>query len=357
MEENLICGAGPIGMTCALMLHEAGHSCRIIEKKLSIEKQSRAILINAASLQYLEHTGLTDKLLARGYKIEGLNFYRGETHTAEVPFDSLKSKYNFGLGLAQDHTEAILEEELGLRGIIVERGKTLTDLKEEDGQVRAIVEGMSGREEIITKRIIGADGYKSNVRDLMGIGFPGEHFKRDLFTSDIKVTTNLPLNQVHIFFYGSDVSIYIPMTEGTFRLISTEENIEKSSSPLIQINDVLWHSSFHFSERLAETFMLRNAVLMGDAAHVHSPAGGRGMNNGIRDAAVFVDRLQKNTLEGYSKERRDYTAKILFETGTLTKVMVSKSVITIFFRKYLLPYLLKNKGLKAKLVSRNMGID
>lgn len=356
MEEVLIVGSGPIGMSCALFLNQYGHSCTIIDQDAGVTDLSKAILINPASLEKFEESGLAQKLIQEGLKIRAGNIYNEQKLITRLPFDHLPTKYRFGLGLPQHKTEALLEEELYTRDIYIERESRFLTYDEEESCISAKIMHKGREGSIQARYLVGADGIHSRVRESSGISFPGESFNLVFHGYDVRVNTMLPPNEIHTIYIGKYVSLFIPFEEGVFRLITTAPTLEKAAVPQFEIEEVLWKTEFHISTHLAKTFQRGRIFLMGDAAHVHSPVGGRGMNNGFEDALTFAQCLSEKTFSKYAYSRRKKAQEIAQETKSMTYLLYYQNFLVVFLRKHILPLVLKIPTLLSKLIAHNIGL-
>lgn len=340
--DALIVGAGPSGLTMAFELALHGIDCRVIEKRLERSRESRALGVQARTLEIFHQLGIVDEALAVGHQIRGGTLYGNNRPIANVTLSQVKSPYPFVLSLPQAETERILERRLAELGVSVERGVELTDLAATD---TSAVATLGTRNESVEARwVIGCDGAHSTVRTLLGIPFTGASFKESFMLADIRGISELDRDRAHIFLSGDGVLVAIPLPENAWRLV-TDHALENSSEVQPKLEDVIeviaerapdairaesaiWLSFFRIHRRLADSMRYGPCFLVGDAAHVHSPAGGQGMNTGIQDAHNLGWKLayavrgiaRSEILDSYQPERHPIARGILRSTTAATRI-------------------------------------
>lgn len=288
-EEILIAGAGPTGLSAAIELHRRGMPVRIIDQADDFATQSRAIGINPRTLAILEAAGATERLLAEGTRIlRTCLHFGGGSSTARLDFTELDTPYPFMLALPQSRTERILNEVLTRLGGEVEHGTALAGFEQRDGLIACRIAGPAGESEVVTKNLIGADGARSTVREQAGIAFPGDSLDVDWTIADVVLDWPYPPNELHVFFDDTGFLFTITMGQGRFRLVSPDASPEARLPKGATVKEDIWRSSFRVHHRQAPTYQVGSVYLAGDAAHIHSPMGARGMNMGIADAATLA---------------------------------------------------------------------
>jgi 2-polyprenyl-6-methoxyphenol hydroxylase-like FAD-dependent oxidoreductase len=297
----LIVGAGPCGMTAALELVRRGFSPRIIDKESGPTPLSKAVGISPRSLEILEPTGVTERLLAQGVRMKGVQArYDGEL-LATIDLSRLPHRFNFLLSLAQSETETVMEGVLAGLGVRVEWNAELKDVRLAGGKVEAGVEGAAGG---TFDYIFAADGARSRVRDILGLGFSGYTHKRLWSIADAEIP-DWPFPEataMAALHHTGDLGFIIPIGPKRFRAVSNTPDA-LSQLPGVESAKVSQSDTFHIPVRQADRYQAGGVFLGGDAAHVHSPIGARGMNLGIEDAFAFARRLADRTLDGYTAER------------------------------------------------------
>ncbi|HVM85362.1 MAG TPA: FAD-dependent oxidoreductase [Candidatus Binatia bacterium] len=318
--KTLVVGAGPTGLTAALELARRGLPVRIIDRDKGPTPLSKAVGVSAHTLDLLEPSGVTARLLEAGTRIERGYVWYERQRLGTIDFTALPHRFNFLLSLPQSETEAAMAGLLEERGIPVEWERALTAIEPNGDSFRsggaAVVldrrngraggDGGNSREETHFDYVFGADGAHSAVRLGAGIKFPGYAHDRDWSIADVELDDWFyEPNAAHIFLHGDgDVGFTIPIGPLRYRVISNTNDALKRVEDGFQVARVLRSDVFKIEVRQAETYQAGAAFLGGDAAHVHSPVGARGMNLGIEDAAAFATHLAEGDLSGYTAERK-----------------------------------------------------
>jgi len=305
----LVVGAGPTGLTAAVELARLGHRPRIVDRNEGPTPLSKAVGISAHSLELLEPSGVTGRLLAEGLRIPRGHVHSGGRELGTIRFSDLPHRFNFLLALPQSDTETILAEVLAGFGVTVERRTTLAGLRQAGGRVEVELEGPGGREEASFDTVYGADGVGSRVRESLGVAFEGYDHARDWGIADAELADwPYETGVAHLFLQQQgDVGFIVPIGPGRFRAISNTPDALARIPGGYRVVRLLRSDRFHIQVRQATTYQSGRVFLGGDAAHVHSPVGGRGMNLGIEDACAFARRFAPDepggALEGYTAER------------------------------------------------------
>ncbi|MEU1843786.1 FAD-dependent oxidoreductase [Micromonospora sediminicola] len=340
--DVLVVGAGPTGLAVAVALAGHGMTATVVDRLAEPPVTSRAAVVHAGTLEMLDRIGVAAPLAARGLHSTRFTVRDRDRVLAAVPFDRLPSRYPYALLISQAETEAVLTDRLTALGGRVRRPYELTGLDLDDGGATArFADGGTVR----ARWVVGADGMHSRVRELAGIGFggpadPGESF----LLADVRVDSTLPRDQVTLFLSRQGPLIWAPLPDGTVRLVATvtdapREPQARHFQALLdergpvrrpdRVTDVAWASRFRIHHRIADTYRSGPVLLAGDAAHVHSPAGGQGMNLGLRDAVALGDALAAGpeALDAYAAERRPRAEEVLGFAAGLTRLAAAPPAV------------------------------
>ncbi len=297
----LIVGAGPTGLTAAIELARQGIIPAVIEKRDGASTLSRAVGITPRSLELLSKAGASDQLISEGIPMDRLCVYFGNRLALSIPLRSERAFFPYLLCLPQDRTESIMADVLTSQGGHVRYGVSLETLNEESGEV--IASFADGSTESFD-HIIGADGIKSTVRKQAGIGYEGVDLPERWSVADVDLQDwRHPGTLTVMQTRPGLVAVIVPIGATRYRVVAGQENALDAVSLPINVTNIRREGSFVISVRIADAYSTGRVHLAGDAAHCHSPVGGRGMNLGIADAAELARRLVEGELEGYSNSR------------------------------------------------------
>jgi 2-polyprenyl-6-methoxyphenol hydroxylase-like FAD-dependent oxidoreductase len=367
--DVLIVGAGPVGLAMACELLRHGVRCRIIDQAAAPAQTSRALGIHARTLEVFENMGVIEKVLTEGTKARGLTLYDGEKAILRLSLQHIREKdsqYPFLLILPQCQTERILNERLTELGGSVERARELLDIRQQDGKVIAFVKAGGAesdeREEIHASWLIGCDGAKSRVRRVMEIPFEGTTAEEEWLLADVDLNWNRTRETTHGWFTSDGLFAVFPLPDGQWRLIAaasqqnSQASLETFQRLLMQytgdtrtiISHPTWLSNFRINYRIVISYHKEQVFLAGDAAHIHSPFGGQGMNIGIQDAynlawklaLVLHGKARESLLSTYQEERmpiakyvvqgsRDVTGGILVTRNPLLRWLRDHAMIPL----------------------------
>jgi 2-polyprenyl-6-methoxyphenol hydroxylase-like FAD-dependent oxidoreductase len=347
--DVLVVGAGPTGLAMALELVRLGVRCRIIDKAPQPSRYSKALGVQARTLEYFERIGTADAAVAAGHKVYGLSAYSDRRRIIHLNFDQIESRYNYVLVLPQSETERLLGERLASLGVAVERNVELVGLTQDDTGIDAIVRSAGGgsEERVRVRWLIGCDGPHSAVRHLLGISFEGKAFHEVFALADVRLDAHLPEDEIAVYLAHGDLVGLFPLTaDGRFRIvIERHEEPAADREPALnefqmaldtygprgaRVSDPVWLSRFHISQRQVAHYRQGRAFLAGDAAHIHSPLGAQGMNTGIQDACnlawklalVNAGRARPELLDSYEQERQPVGKTLLRATGAMSRVIL-----------------------------------
>jgi 2-polyprenyl-6-methoxyphenol hydroxylase-like FAD-dependent oxidoreductase len=363
----LIVGAGPTGLVLALWLTRLEVSVRIIDKVAEPGTTSRALAVQARTLEFYRQAGIADAVIEGGVKIAHLNFWANGARAARVPFQRIGeglSPYPFPLVFPQDAHERLLIEQLEAEGVGVERRTELLRFAQHDGGVRVTLKRPDGAEETCEATYLaGCDGASSTVRQELSIGFQGGTYAGLFYVADVEAAGPATDGDLHVDLADADFVLVFPLKgKGRVRLVgSVRETPGPDHSGLsfddvrgkaiehlkLEIAKVNWFSTYRVHHRVAASFRDRHAFLLGDAAHVHSPVGGQGMNTGIGDAvnlawkfaAVLKGGASDALLDTYESERIAFARRLVATTDRAFTLVTTRGSIARFIRTQLVPLL------------------
>lgn len=344
----LIAGAGPTGLMAALELARFQIPVRIIDKLQEPAATSRAIGVQARTLELLEMRGLADQLVQRGVPASGGDVHGGGKRVAHLDFRRVDSRYNYVLFVPQTETERILREALQPSRVKVEFGVELAALKQDDSSITAILHHKDGgNEEVHASYLIDAEGAHSIVRATLGLGFQGKTFDQNYLLADLFADSELSGTDFHIFSSEHGFLALFPMGNRRFRLIADRPiNASQSESPSLdecqaiydqrsyipaRLHEMQWSSYFRINSRMVSRLRVGRVFFGGDAAHIHSPAGAQGMNTGMQDminlgwklAYVTQGYAARPLLDTYETDRLPVIRTVLRGTEGLTDLVAS----------------------------------
>ena len=375
----LIVGAGPTGLVMAHELARDGIQCRLIDKAPHRAMESRAIAIHSRTMESLELMGLADDFLAVGQHITGVNLYGDAGRIAHADFSMLETRYQGVLGVPQDETERLLGEHLAKRGVVVERNTELIGLTQRASGVSVRLHKDDRIEEFDTDWVMGCDGAHSAVRDQLGISFSGSTYPEHFVLADIKVEGGIDRNEAQVWLGAGGALAFFPLPEDRWRLIVTNSPADWKGQPSLaqcqvllderglarlRLVDPRWTAVFRIHRREAEQFHRDRVFLLGDAAHIHSPVGGQGMNMGIQDAfnlgwklsLVIRNISDPKLLDSYEAERRPVDEAVIRQTDRATRLVSLHGTFTRFIRDHMMALLTRLPGFEERLGEGISGI-
>lgn len=341
--DVLVVGAGPVGLTAAIVLTQRGHSVTVLDTQPEGANTSRAAVVHSRTLELLEPYGVTPDLVARGVHTPTFAIRDRDALLMAIPFDALPTEYPYTLMISQADTEALLLKRLENLGGRVVRPATVTAVEQDpDGVLATVSDGHRVR----ARYLIGADGVRSTIREQAGISFVGSTYAESFVLADVRLSGGVPADEVILYFSPAGLVVLAPLPDDRYRIVATVDDAPPlPGSAFVQqlldergpqarpaiVEEVLWGSRFRVHHRIAGAFRSDRVLLAGDAAHVHSPAGGQGMNLGIEDAVAAAECLSlvllgesETLLDDYAARRRrvaDRVVKLadrLTETATLS---------------------------------------
>lgn len=351
--DALVVGAGPVGMTAAWNLHRHGLSCRIVDKAAARSDKSKALVLWSRSLEMLHAMGGVEPFHAAGYEVHGGSLYANAHRLVHLSFDSVDSAYPYALMIPQSETERVLEERLQALDGPVERTVELVALSPDDTGIDVVLRHADGREECVRSRwLLACDGAHSTVRHALRSEFAGEPEPNDWILADVHAKGAIADDEVSIYFHESGVCVFFPITPGRYRVIGDmglARNADRAPDPTlaqvqalvdergpggIELSDPVWLAGFRINERKVRDYRAaRRVFLAGDAAHIHSPAGGQGMNTGIQDAVTLAGVLARvlhcgdqNLLDDWARKRHKIAKEVIHMTDWMMRLATVRSL-------------------------------
>ena len=368
MNGVLVVGAGPTGLVLALWLTRLGVPVRIIDTAPQPGTTSRALAVQARTLEFYAQIGLAATVVDRGRRVHEVNLWASGAHKARAVFDELGkglSPYPFVLIFPQDEHERLLVEQLRGLGIEVERRCELLSFEQTAGSVLARLKKPDGSSEAFeTSYIAGCDGAHSTVRSALGIGFEGGTYEHLFYVADVQGRGAVMDGGLHVGMDRTDFLAVFPLKDDEHaRLVGTVREGAGDGGEKLSWNDVSrgvfkwlpievervnWFSTYRVHHRVADHFRKGRAFLLGDAAHVHSPVGGQGMNTGIGDsvnlawklAAVLLGRAGESILDSYEPERIAFARRLVETTDRAFTAVTSPRMLARLIRLRLAPLIM-----------------
>ncbi|NKY31738.1 FAD-dependent oxidoreductase [Nocardia speluncae] len=335
--DVIVVGAGPVGLTTAIVLTQLGHRVRIVDDQAAGANTSRAAVVHSRTLELLDPYGVVPALAGRGVPIPRFTIRDRDQVLVSVPFAGLPTAYPYTLMISQADTEKFLLERAAELGVVVDRPVTVAAIVQDDDSVTAT---LSDGERISARYLIGADGMHSTVREEAGIGFTGGSYVESFGLADIRLTGGIPCDEVILYFSPAGLAVVAPLPDDMYRVVAVADDAPRDpDTGFVQrllddrgpqavpavVTEVVWGSRFRVHHRLADTYRRGRILLAGDAAHVHSPAGGQGMNLGIEDAVTTGRMLSRvllgestTLLDEHAAARRTTARSVMSTAGRLT---------------------------------------
>ncbi|GIH93851.1 FAD-dependent oxidoreductase [Planobispora siamensis] len=371
--DVLVVGAGPTGLTVAVSLAGQGHDVTVVDNQAAGDNTSRAAVVHARTLEVLEPLGVSGRLTGLGIHARRFTIRDRDRLLVPVEFDRLPTAYPYTLMISQAETERILLERLTELGARVARPYTLQSLvQDDDGVTATMTDGSAVR----ARYLVGADGMHSTVREQAGIGFTGGQYAESFSLADVRLGGGVPADEVVLYFSPAGLVVVAPLPGGSHRIVATvDEAPAVPDAAFVQalldargpqrdpvvVHEVIWGSRFRVHHRVADAYRAGRVVLAGDAAHVHSPAGGQGMNTGIQDATVLGEALSaalkgdEAALDAYGAVRRPVAEQVVAFAGRLTRLAtLSRSIRPV--RNLVLRALAHVAGFRRNLAWRLSGL-
>jgi 2-polyprenyl-6-methoxyphenol hydroxylase-like FAD-dependent oxidoreductase len=345
--QVMIVGAGPVGLTLGCELSRSGVQVRIVDKAAQRTDKSKALVLWSRSLELMDRGIGTGQFLENGFNVQAVNFISGEKLVGHVDMSSVDSPYPYAMMIPQSETERLLEGRLQELGVTVERSVEAMSITAEPDGTRTTLRGPDGREEeVLADWLVGCDGAHSIVRHSLGATFDGETNESDWMLGDVHMTGYpVPDTEASVYWHRDGAFIIFPITPGRYRVIAdlppsgeaapptptldkVQAIIDRRGPGNLKAFDPIWLAGFRINGRKVSKYRWGRVFLAGDAAHIHSPAGGQGMNTGMQDAFNLAWKLAlvvhgtcgEALLDSYSPERSYVGDQVLKTAGALTTV-------------------------------------
>lgn len=360
----LIVGAGPTGLAAALFLARRGVPSRIVEASATPSSTSRALGVNPRTLDILSGTGVETAIMAEGLGMDVLAVHQNGRLLGKIKIDypGMDARYPMTI-LPQARTEALLAEAVVERGGVIERGVALERFSHNEAGVTAILRHADGSAETVeAPALLGADGAHSVVRHGLGLEFPGSAFPEEWQLMDVELA-GVPPRTGWIDFDPEGPFVVLPFNATTFRLIGFGPPLLERLPKGWRAGKVLWQSGFHVSHRIVSRMAVGRVALAGDAAHIHSPIGARGMNLGIEDAFVFAACASRfldgeaRALDAYGASRREVDAAVVRRVERLTNAVRARGPVGATLRALAIPILSRIKPIQRMVARQGLGLD
>ncbi|WP_411141818.1 FAD-dependent monooxygenase [Streptomyces sp. x-80] len=338
--EVIVVGAGPTGLLLAGDLAAAGLGVTLLERRPDTTSNlSRALGVHARSLEQLDARGLADELIAGGHPVGHVQLFRG----FRLDLTTLRSRFPFMLVTPQFKVERLLERRARQAGVVFRCGSKVLGLDQDADGVTVRVRDTDGTRTLRAAYVVGTDGVHSTVRESLGLPFPGQAIIRSMILADVRLAQEPP--SPFTVSAGKDALLLIgSFGDGWYRVMGWNRRRQQPTDAPADLDelrecarlalssdygmhDARWISRFHSDERQVPEYRVGRVFLAGDAAHVHSPAGGQGMNTGLQDAAnlswklaaVLRGRAPDSLLDSYQSERHPVGKMVLRSSGALTR--------------------------------------
>lgn len=366
-----------------MALKRRGVSLRVIDKAGARTDKSKALVLWPRTLELLDIQGCTQPFLDAGVQGNGARIMARQNMLVHLQFKNARGNYPYALMIPQSETERVLEEQLALLGVQVERNVELASFTHDDQGATAVLRHGDGRDETLPcSWLIGCDGAHSTVRHTIGARFEGDTLPSDWMLADVVIDGPIPHDELTICWTPAGILAFFPIGTARFRVIAdlghamgtdapaptleeVQQLLDQRGPPGLKAHDAVWTSRFRINERKVGSYRQGRVFLCGDAAHVHSPAGGQGMNTGMQDAFNLAWKLAlvvhghaaPALLDSYSPERSAVGDQVLRNAGLMTKVAILRNPVLRAGRNAILGVLGKNPKLRQRMVNQLTEMD
>jgi 2-polyprenyl-6-methoxyphenol hydroxylase-like FAD-dependent oxidoreductase len=354
-----IVGAGPTGLASACILRNQGVDVLVLDAATQPFTASRAAVIHLQTLETLEDLGISKTLVEKGLKPTRWDVIDKTGTLVNIDFSRPKAKYPDIVTLDQSETESTMHQRLVELGGSVCRGAEVTGITQSDDVVCLEINFAGAKSSVHAQYVIAADGYRSRIRQNLGIDFQGGEYAMTFMAADVKLSNNGRLRRDSFLAYLGigGFMLFIPLPHNVWRIAASgvgppkdanidfyQKLVSDQVDPDIRLSELVWKSHFHIHHRLASHYRQGRIFLAGDAAHVHSPAGGQGMNISIQDGCrlgeILAEALQGKSsdadLDRYETERRPVGERVLAMTHRITTIGTLKSPVLCVLRNWFL---------------------
>lgn len=376
--DALIVGAGPTGLTLAAQLRLHGVRFRIVDRLVDRSRESRALAVQARTLEIFQTLGIAETLVSRGNTSARLVLHFSERGVVEVQLgdaNAADTRFPFILFVSQAETEALLSEHLQSTGVTIERGIELATAQVEQQQVTCVLRHADGRDEHVrTRYLLGCDGAHSTVRQLAGLPFEGDTYPQDFVLGDVEVDGPLARDAINAFPRGPGIAMFFPLghprswrviamapddggtandgqATGDATLAELQTIVDAPTGRSLRLRDPAWITHFRLHHRQTRHYRAGPIFLAGDAAHIHSPVGAQGMNTGIQDAwnlgwkiaHVVQGAASPELLDSYEAERWPvgrFLLRVTDRAFTLVARATSVGTFSAWVRRTIVPRVL-----------------
>ena len=359
--EVVIVGAGPTGLTLAVTLASAGIDFVILDRLAEGANTSCAAVVHARTLEVLDELGTAEALIDRGIPVTRFVVRDRSRRLITVPFDGLPTRYPFTLMVSQCETESVLLARLRALGHDVYRPYEVASVVQD---AQGVTLTMSTGQTLRAGYAVGADGMHSVIREASGIGFTGSAYGESFVLADVAMEWAPGPHEVSLTFGSDGLTVVAPLPGGHYRIVATVDDapatpdlsfvqrlLNERAPGRATINDLSWSSRFRVHHRVADHFRAGRLLLAGDAAHVHSPAGGQGMNTGIQDGYALGAAFATGRLDQYEADRRPVAQRVVAITDRMTRIATTRNMALRGARNIALPLLGRIPRFRTKLAT------
>ena len=374
--DVLIVGAGPTGMTSAIELARRGINIRIIERRTHPSTRSKALVVHARTLEFMDIMGIADEVVRAGYTSPGIDFSADANNPLRASMYGLDTRFPYILILAQAETEAFLEARLNELGVEIERGRSLANFSTSAAGISANIKSETDETfEIKSQYLVGADGANSTVRKALELSFEGSSYEWTAFLGDIQLHGHHAEGGTEQHSNDRGLAFIVPFDDGSHRIVTIDrkyqgdrdtrdlelKDLQESISAIlekpVELSDPKWLTRWGASLRLAPEYCVGRVLLGGDAVHTHSPAGGQGMNTGIQDAfnlgwklaLVIRGDAPESLLKSYNAERHPIGVKVLKTSDFLLKSLLLRQPLLRMLRESIFKLVIPLPAVQKKL--------